>query len=253
MPALKGLFVAAAIWIVVVLLIRWFAARYLTIGPGRDPVLGLMWYVIRVYSRLVHRVTFSGLEHLPRTPDAGPLIVVANHTSSVDPLLIQAACRFHIRWMMAADMMMSSLDWLWKQQRMIAVDRDGSDMRSAREAIRHVREGGVVGIFPEGRIVDPPEQVWPFFSGVGLIVARTEAPVLLAWITGTPLTSNMTRSLFTFSRAHIEFLGVTQFSKSDDPEKITSELRRRIAEASGWPLVDAAPPKTPAPESPFAA
>ena len=253
MPTLKGLLLAAVIWIVVVLVVRWLAGRFLTIGPGRDPILGLMWYAIRIYARLVHRVTFGGLEHLPKTPDAGPLIVVANHTSSVDPLLIQAACRFHIRWMMAADMMLSSLDWLWKQQRMIAVDRDGSDLRSAREAIRHVRESGVVGIFPEGRIVDPPGQVWPFYSGVGLIVSRTQAPVLLAWITGTPDSTNMTRSLITFSRARIEFLGIVKFNKSDDPEWITAELRRRIAAASGWPLVDATPPKTPAPESPFAA
>ena len=59
-------------------------------GPRGDAVTGLLWRCVRVYSHVVHRATFVGMERLRAQADPGPLIVVANHTGAVDPLLIQA-------------------------------------------------------------------------------------------------------------------------------------------------------------------
>jgi 1-acyl-sn-glycerol-3-phosphate acyltransferase len=190
---------------------------------------------------LIHHVTYEGREHVPDTNRPGPLIVVSNHTGSVDPLLLQAGCRFNIRWMMATDMMFSSLNWLWEWRRAIRVDRDGKDMAAAREAIRHVNSGGVIGLFPEGRIVNPPRHVWPFADGVGLIVARTNAPVLLVWISGTPPTTAAAGSLFTASHARVQFLELIQFPREARPVEITRALRQKISDASGWPMTPAVP------------
>ncbi|MHC4447604.1 MAG: lysophospholipid acyltransferase family protein [Planctomycetota bacterium] len=225
-------------WLIAVGLCRWFVVRWLSRGPGADAVTGLIWLIVRVYCRLVHRARYTGLEHVPSTNQPGGLVVVSNHTSPIDPLLLQAACRFHIRWMMASDMMVPQLDWLWRRYQVIAVSRDGSDTAPAREAIRHVREGGVVGIFPEGGIENPPGGIRPFLAGVGLVVARAKAPVLLAWISGTPECPDMLPALTTPSRARLQFIDVIDFGEERDALAITDHLRCRIAEASGWPTSD---------------
>ncbi len=229
---------AAAIWLLFAGLIYAVIMPWLANSPGETPVIGLIWRLLQVYVRVVHRVRYEGMEEFRQIADPGPLIVVSNHTGAVDPLLIQAGCRFHVRWMMASEMMSHKLDWLWKQQRTIPVDRDGRDAGPAREAIRHVQAGGIVGIFPEGRIVQPPEEIRPFYMGVGLIVARAKAPVLLVWISGTPKADSMLESLTRRSRARVRFVDLIDFKDERDGHIITNELRRRIAEVSRWPLND---------------
>ena len=232
--------IAALVWLVII--------PWLRRGPRGELLIGFFWRVLRFYVRVVHRAKFNGLEDLRNRANPGPLIVVSNHTGAVDPLLIQAACRFHIRWMMASDMMISSLNWLWKLERLIPVARDGRDAAAAREAMRHIKNGGAVGIFPEGRIVRPPRQVRPFHAGVGLLIAHTQAPVLLVWVSGTPDTTSTAGSITTPSRARVEFIEVLNFKGQRDAESITQQIRERLASASNWPLND-----HPVPSKPLAA
>jgi 1-acyl-sn-glycerol-3-phosphate acyltransferase len=227
---------ASAGWILLVLACRLGIRAWVRTAAGDDAITGVLWRLLRIYARVVHRVTYDGMEEFRLRKHVGPLIVVSNHTGAVDPLLIQAGCHFHIRWMMASEMMSPGLDWLWKHQKLIPVDRDGKDSGPAREAIRHVQGGGTIGIFPEGRIVDPPRQIRPFFPGVGLIVARAKAPVLLCSISGTPDTNSMKQSLFTRSRAHVRFLEIIPFRPHVHMHEFTDELREKLACYTGWPL-----------------
>jgi 1-acyl-sn-glycerol-3-phosphate acyltransferase len=197
-----------------------------------------MWRVVRIHGRFVHRGHCQGLEDLRDKMQPGPMIVVSNHTGAIDPLLIQSGCRFHIRWMMASETMSRLLNFLWRRVQPIPVDRDGRDSGPAREAIRHVQAGGVIGIFPEGRIVRPPEQIRPFHLGVGLIVSRAKAPVLLVWVSGTPKTTRLWKSILTPSRARIHFVELIDFKHERDAHKIAAQLRERLAKVSGWPLND---------------
>ena len=208
-------------------------------GPGNDPVFGVLWRSVGRYCRFWHRVKFEGMDVVPRSEaDHGGLIVVANHTGAIDPLLIQCACPFMIRWMMAEDMMSPSLDWLWRAYPAIPVARDGTDSKPLREAIKLVRAGGVVGIFPEGRITAPPREVRPFLPGVGLLISRTKAPVLLVWVSGTPDTNKMAESLGSRSHSRVVFLDLIEFEDKRGAASISEELRQRIADASGWPFND---------------
>ncbi len=234
------LLIFAIVWIGAVAACWLFGILILARGPGRNATTGLLWWVDRIYCRFWHRPTYTGVDLLP-TDDKdiashGGLIVIANHTGSIDPLVIQARCHFVIRWMMASDMMGPQLDWLWNQQQMIPVARDGKDSGPLREAIRHVKAGEAVGIFPEGRITVPPGDIRPFMPGVGLIIAKTKAPVLLAWVSGTPDTNDMGESLTTRSNTRVEFIDLIKFEGRRHAAEIAEELRRRIAEASGWPL-----------------
>ncbi len=238
MPPLLIVIFAVAGWIALALSLRWAGLWLFSRGPGGDPVTGLLCLAARVYCHLMHRARYEGLKHVPQTNQPGGLIVVSNHASPIDPVLIQSACGFVIRWMMAGDMMIPQLVWLWRHQRMIPVARDGRDLGPAREAIRHVQAGGVLGVFPEGALVRPRDQVRPFHPGVGFMIAKTQAPVLLLWISGTPEATRLGPALTSRSRARVRFIDRLEFGDERDPAAITQTLRHLLAEATGWPLCD---------------
>ena len=234
----KVLLALAATWFVLAIIFRLIIHPWLSNGPREDPAIGFLWRFVQIQCRLIHRLKVFGDELVPKTIHPGGLIVVANHTGAIDPVMIQASCPFHIRWMMASEMMGTNFDWLWKIEQIIPVDRDGRDTAPTREAIRHVKAGRVLGIFPEGRIVIPPREIRPFLAGVGLIVHRTKAPVLLVWISGTPDTNEMGKSLLTPSRSRLQFIEIMDFTGEKHAIDIARKLRERIAEVSGWPVND---------------
>jgi hypothetical protein len=74
--------------------------------------------------------------------------------------------------------------------------------------------------------------------GVGLIVARAKARVLLVWVSGTPKSPHTVDSLTTPSNARVVFADLIDFEGERDGHVITARLRQRLAEISGWPIND---------------
>lgn len=205
--------------------------RTLLRNPRGDVAGGLVWLAARVYARLVHRLSVRGAQNVPAS-DAGPLVIVSTHGAGIDPVLIQAVCRFRITFMMAADMMLPVFMPLWEWVDVIPVDREGGDTRAAREAIRRLKHGEVVAIFPEGRIVRERGVIYPFLPGVGLIIRRSASPVLPVVIEGTPRTASAWGSLWRTSRSTITFLPLADYADSRlDAEQIAADLRERMQRA----------------------
>ena len=103
------------------------------------------------YCRAFHRLEL--LSPLPRLPETGPAILVCNHTSGIDPFLIQAVCTRVITWMMAKEFYdMPGVKWAFRLIGAIPVARSGRDATATRAAIRALHDGQILGIFPEGRI-----------------------------------------------------------------------------------------------------
>lgn len=238
MPALADLetaILACAAW----LLWAWVCPRLLD-NPRRDPAMGLLFAFLRLYSRAWHRLTVLGRENVPASLHPGPLILVANHTAGVDPVLVQAACPFEIQWMMARDMMEPALDGLWKWAGVIPVDRSGKDSTSAKQAIAHVREGKVLGVFPEGRLGRPARHILPFLPGLGIMIKRTGARVLPVIIDGTPEADPAWASICLRGNARLRFMPVIDYAATKlGPSEIVEDLRRRYADWTGWPLIEA--------------
>ena len=69
-------------------------------------------------------------------------------------------------------------------------------------------------------------------------MARTGAPVLLAWISGTPPTRDMNTALRSTSNSRVVFIGRYDFAGERDPEAITRRLREEIRRVSRWQLND---------------
>lgn len=240
-PAILGpLLIAAGLWLLWALA----AARLERRSPRAEPISGLFLVLLHVYARIVHRLRVLGREHVPRSHAPGPLIVVANHASGIDPILVQVACPFEIKWLMARDMMIqgASGPWaaaeeLWAFTGVIPVNRDdprGGDAAAARAALAHLKAGGVVGVFPEGAIARPRGVVLPFNPGVGLLARRSGAPVLQAVIDGTPDRPTAWGSLARPSRSSVRFLPSIRFAATAEPARIARELEDRLLNATGW-------------------
>lgn len=238
--------------IIIIALLAWVMlialSRAMDFSPREEAEWALAWIVVWLYARLVHRVRFEGIENIPpwkRGEHApGPLIVVANHTSGVDPLLIHAACPFDIRWLMMREMMLAPFARLWQWLEIIPVDQNGRDSASLRTAIRHLQSRGVIGIFAEGGLERPHAHINPYLPGIGLLVLKSKARVLPVVISGPPATDSAYASLFHSSRALVKFLPVREFSRdSSTAAEIALALEEEAAAALGWPRH----PKLPSP------
>jgi 1-acyl-sn-glycerol-3-phosphate acyltransferase len=131
---------------------------------------------------LIHTVYRLDAKDLDRIPDDGPAVIVCNHVSFVDALVITAACRRPIRFVMDHRIFRTPLlSFVFRTNRCIPIasaKEDPALLERAYEQIAHALEAGdLVGIFPEGRITDTGE-LYPFKSGITRIVARTPVPVV---------------------------------------------------------------------------
>jgi 1-acyl-sn-glycerol-3-phosphate acyltransferase len=118
------------------------------------------------------------------------------------------------------------------------VDRKKRDASGTREAIKHINNGGAVGIFPEGGIERPARTLRPFQAGVGFLIRRTGAPVLPIVIQGTPYSESVWDTYWTRGRAVVEFKPQIRYTGKETAEEIAADLQRRYQEWTGWPVRD---------------
>ena len=127
-----------------------------------------------IYSRAFCRTRLVRPCRLPRK---GPAILVCNHVSSIDPILLQSFSPRLVRWMMAKEYFeYKSLRWMYRTMGVILVDRGRHDLAGTRAAMRVLASGYVLGVFPEGRI-EPTRELIAFQSGIGLLAEDAGAGV----------------------------------------------------------------------------
>ena len=82
------------------------------------------------------------------------MVVVANHISAMDPVILQISSpRRIIHFMMAKEYYEKKpWYWLYKAFGTIPVNRSGTDIAAVRAALRVLKDEKVIGLFPEGRI-----------------------------------------------------------------------------------------------------
>jgi 1-acyl-sn-glycerol-3-phosphate acyltransferase len=115
-----------------------------TIPSERGPVWGhrLGW----LFAHGLWNTTVVGAERLPRT---GPVVVAANHSHFVDGPLLIGACPRPLHIMVKEDMYHSPLGLLFTVTGQIRTDRSNG-RRALATGLGVLRQGGAVGIFPEG-------------------------------------------------------------------------------------------------------
>lgn len=147
--------------------LRWGIQRLICL-----PVRWLFWLFFR-------------LKHVGRPPASGTYIIAPNHTSYMDPILIQLLMPRHVTFMMDAEIFRVPLmNWFFKFWGAIPVSTTGRSAAGAmKRALGAARSGELLGIFPEGRIsLDGALQEGR--SGIAVLMQRADVPVVPVAIMG---------------------------------------------------------------------
>ena len=164
--------------------------------------------------------------HLERVQLDAPYILVGNHSHMFDPMLIgYPVFRYAVRFLGKKELMNNAiLKAICERVGMIPVDRHNMDMGAIRTSLKTLKEGHVLGIFPEGTrhkegVMQDME------SGAAMIALRSGCKMLPAYISSKPAL---------FKRTHVYFgdpIRVTEIAAKGINKDSCEELSRRIAQA----------------------
>lgn len=189
----------------------------------------LSWLLVRT----LYRLRIEGIEE--HVPDEGPALLVCNHVSYMDALILAASTPRPVRFVMYHRIFqIPVLRWIFRTARAIPIAPEKEDAALMQQAFdeidRTLAEGELVAIFPEGRLT-ADGSIAPFRSGVERIVARAagrgqEVPVVPMAL------RNMWASMW--SRR-----GATAEAGRLERMRLPRRLRARIGVVAGPPVAGA--------------
>ncbi len=137
--------------------------------------------VARILFKVYFRLDVTGIEHLPRE---GGCLLVANHVSFLDALIISAVTPRVIHYITYAFFYYHpAIHWFCKRTYSIPVKKEGNDISALKNALRLLKDGEIVGIFPEGVRSATGELGRPE-AGVALMAIKANVPIVPVGIQG---------------------------------------------------------------------
>ena len=130
------------------------------------------WFDLKVYNP----------QHVPRT---GGVVVVANHQSYLDPVLLAVKIPRPFSFLAKSELFENPyFGWLIRSLNAFPVRQGAGDVGAVKETINRLQEGHALIVYPEGtRSLDG--EIAPMQAGVGLIVRRAGVPIVPAVIEGS--------------------------------------------------------------------
>lgn len=178
-----------------------------------------------------------------RVPDDRPVILVSNHISPVDPIFLHTLLGERAAaWFVAKE----QYDfWLFKpiylMWNCIPINRTGQETAGFRAALRWLKNGGAMGIFPEGGIPDPGERRRPK-TGAAALALATGAVIQPAYVWGVPSSTVTLAPLWQRANIQVRFgrqIDVAQeYAGRGKDKSAVGELTDRL-----WSAVQALKPQ----------
>ncbi len=127
------------------------------------------------FARVAFNVKYEGLEKIPKKQG---FILVCNHITAIDPILIAQKIPQQLHYMAKIELFKNKfISWIMRSVNAFPVDRGKGDTSALDEAKRRIEAGGVLGIFIEGHRSPDGKPQRPR-SGAAVIAGRTGADVL---------------------------------------------------------------------------
>jgi 1-acyl-sn-glycerol-3-phosphate acyltransferase len=129
------------------------------------------------------RMRVHGRDKIPRT---GGLIIASNHASFLDPPIIGVAASSRIVRFMARDTLFENkfLAWFYHRFGVVPLDRTKGDVGAIKTAIRLLKDGQCITLFPEGTRTTTGE-LQEAKGGIGFLIHKAEVPVIPMYIKGS--------------------------------------------------------------------
>jgi 1-acyl-sn-glycerol-3-phosphate acyltransferase len=252
MAAEYAAFVTLALYLAIAGAVVLRAARHC----DRDWRLWLLHIISRFYTPLVFRQRIR--QRCPFPVHGGALIIV-NHRSPVDPILVFSGSPlksegYRVRrpeFLTASEYCAFGgfRGFVTHTMQVIPVDRNGRDMGPVKEALRRLKAGRLIGIFPEGRINEGGDgrKLLSGNPGVAWLALHSRLPVYPVFIHGAPQGGNLVEPFHTFTRVRLTYGPAVDLSAwygrritQDLLQEVTGLLMKRLAE-----LGDASAAETP--------
>jgi len=172
--------------------------------------------------KLLFRFEIKGVRNIPR---GKAVILACNHMSNLDPIVVGTAFPRSLWYMAKEELFRNKLfGALLRSVGAFPLKRDGSDVGSMRECLRHLREERSVLVFPQGtRAVHPTDAVQ---GGVGFIAAKSNRSVIPTRVFGTETVLPRHAVFFKGGKLRVVFGKPVAFEPNDDYQGFS----RRVVE-----------------------
>ncbi|WP_282926825.1 lysophospholipid acyltransferase family protein [Helcococcus kunzii] len=157
------------------------------------------------------------------------LIICANHKSNLDPLMVALVVDEKVNFMAKKELFKNIFfAALLRKLYAFPVDRGNSDIESIRTAMFRLKEGKILGIFPEGTRIKRPEDIKRenFNDGIAMIATRTNSDILPLEIKGDYKLFGKVEIVYKDIIKIEDFKSIS--NKKEQYEKIIDEIYNRI-------------------------
>lgn len=177
--------------------------------------------------KIFFRIRVSRKENLPKK---GGFILASNHTSYLDPIALGVACPRRLNFMAKEELFGNA--WsrsFFSSLGVFPIKRNSADLSALKEAMRRIRNGGALVVFPEGsRRFDSVSS--GYYPGIGFLAVKLNVPVVPAFIRGTNTALPKGGKFIRYSRISVCFGKEMHIDKKlsykDIVQQIMTSIRR---------------------------
>jgi 1-acyl-sn-glycerol-3-phosphate acyltransferase len=186
------------------------------------PFYRMAWTICRIVFKILWRFKATGAENVPRT---GPVIVASNHLSYLDPVAVGIGLPRMVTYLAKKELFeIPVLSFFVRGCGAYPLDREAGGVAAVRAALRVLKAGRCIGIFPEGtrNLAGAAAEK----GGAAFLAALSGAPVVPCAVAGTKDAKRFARIRVVYGKPMV----ITRNRKadSDDLEKWTAEIMRSI-------------------------
>ena len=130
--------------------------------------------IVKIATKIYVRPTYEGLENVPKD---GPYIFAGNHLHLVDPGVLMSITNKPIHFLAKSSLFKFPQSIIFNNMGLIVVNRDGKDTSAYQQAVKYLKNGDIVGIYPEGTR-ERGRGLLPFKTGAVRMSLDANVPII---------------------------------------------------------------------------
>ena len=173
-------------------------------------------FILAPFFKLYYNPTIIGKENIPKE---GSILIVGNHKHLMDQCLAIISTKRVIHYMAKKEYFDGKFAWFFKLAGCIPVDRSKKDENAKNSGLEVLRNGEVLGLFPEGTRNRTENFLLPFKFGAVSMANKTDSYLVPFGITGD----------YKFRSKNLTIRFGKPFKACDDLEKANKKLEEEVA------------------------
>lgn len=149
--------------------------------PHNNHAMGnVVWAVLTAVTKVCFRASGKGMENIRQFKDGKGALIICDHVSYSDPVFHYCVLRpaQWPRFMAKVDIMHDFPAWFLGMHGAFPVERDSADLSAIKRAVRYLKDGEIVAIFPEGTRRGKGHVALRIHAGAALIARMGKVPVV---------------------------------------------------------------------------